>query len=444
MDSNRSCPALMISAAASGQGKTTLTAALARYHSRLGRKVRVFKTGPDFIDPTLLSTASGYPVYQLDLWMVGADQCRKLLYEAAGEADLILVEGVMGLFDGQPSSADLAEQFGLPVAVTIDAAAMAETFGAVALGLTSYRPDLEIAGVIGNRVASEGHARMIAASTPEQLPFLGCLKADPAITLPERQLGLHLATDIDQLDARLDAAADQIADTALSELPPPIEFEPAEKTRVEPCLDRLHIAVATDAAFCFVYPANLDLLREMGATLTTFSPLADTSVPAADALYLPGGYPELYAEQLAKNAGMIRSIVDFYQSGRAIVAECGGMLYLLDQLTDGEGHRHRMAGVISGTAKMSRHLGGLGLTRLELSKLLILDNQADQGEATLRGHTFHYSRFVESSTPAFAAWSESPAGQRSEGVIRQAGLTASYAHWYFPSSPRGCAALFGA
>lgn len=172
------CPALFISAPASGQGKTTFTAALARYHLNQGRTVRVFKTGPDFLDPMILERASGNPVYQLDLWMVGEQQCKYFLYEAAQSADLILIEGVMGLFDGKPSGADLARAFGIPVLALIDARAMAQTFGAIAHGLRHYQSDLPFAGVVANYVASTGHAAMLAESLTEDIAMLGCLLRD--------------------------------------------------------------------------------------------------------------------------------------------------------------------------------------------------------------------------------------------------------------------------
>ena len=163
------CPALLLSAPASGQGKTTVTAGLARYHRDRGRRVRVFKTGPDFLDPMILERASGQPVYQLDLWMVGEQDCKALLYQAAQEADLILIEGVMGLFDGTPSSADLAALFGVPVLALINAHAMAQTFGALAYGLAHYRPGLPFAGVLANRVAGPSHADLLAESLPPEI-----------------------------------------------------------------------------------------------------------------------------------------------------------------------------------------------------------------------------------------------------------------------------------
>ena len=177
MRASRHCPAVLIAAPASGQGKTTVTAALARLHRNQGRKVRVFKCGPDFLDPMILERASGAPVYQVDLWMVGAEESRRLLWEAAGEADLILIEGVMGLFDGTPSSADLARHFGVPVLGVIDGTAMAQTFGALALGLARYQPDLPFAGVLANRVGTVRHAQLLEGSLTEGLRWYGALSA---------------------------------------------------------------------------------------------------------------------------------------------------------------------------------------------------------------------------------------------------------------------------
>ncbi|MDR6177651.1 cobyrinic acid a,c-diamide synthase [Pseudomonas sp. SORGH_AS 211] len=185
----RHCPALLIAAPASGQGKTSVTAALARLHARQGRRVRVFKCGPDFLDPMILARASGAPVYQLDLWMIGEAESRRLLWEAAGEADLILIEGVMGLFDGQPSAADLAERFGVPVLGVIDAAGLAQTFGALAYGLAHYRPGLPFAGVLANRSGSPRQTQLIRGSLPAGMTFFGSLPRDAGIELPSRHLG---------------------------------------------------------------------------------------------------------------------------------------------------------------------------------------------------------------------------------------------------------------
>lgn len=425
----KECPALFISAPASGQGKTTVTAALARLHRNRGRKVRVFKTGPDFLDPMILECASGAPVYQLDLWMGGEDHCRQLLYAAAAEADLILIEGVMGLFDGTSSSADLAMLFGIPVMAVIDGSAMAQTFGAIAHGLASYRAENDFAGVFANRVANESHYQMLAKSLPSQLLPFGWLARDEIITLPERHLGLVQANEINDLDARLDRAAAAL--NAIPEtLPAPVFFTaPATTANHTQLLKGVRIAVAHDAAFAFIYRANLDTLRSLGAEIKFFSPLSDSVLPAADALYLPGGYPELHLEELASNQAMKAAIRAHHAANKPIVAECGGMLYLLESLTALNGHKTEMVGLLSGGAKMQEKLANLGLHSIALP------------EGTMRGHTFHYSQ-MESTLPAIAISDGVRAGRRGEAVYRNGRLNASYLHLYFPSNPIATAQLF--
>jgi cobyrinic acid a,c-diamide synthase len=212
------CPAILIAAPASGQGKTTITSALARLHTRQGRRVRVFKCGPDFLDPYWHSLASGAPVYQMDLWMTGEADCRARLHDAAQQADLIIVEGVMGLFDGDPSAADLAQRFGLHVLAVVDASAMAGTFGALAFGLQHYRADMPWAGVLANRVASERHAAMLQVSLQEPESWMGAVMRNAAMTLPERHLGLTVASEVVDAMERLDAAADALAATPLGQM----------------------------------------------------------------------------------------------------------------------------------------------------------------------------------------------------------------------------------
>lgn len=425
----RHCPALFLTAPASHQGKTTLCAGLARHHRDQGRRVRVFKTGPDFLDPYILERASGLPVHALDLWMTGEQDCRQRLYQAAGDADLILIEGSMGLFDGTPSSADLAATFGVPVLAVIDTTGMAQTFAAVAHGLASFRPDLPFYGVLANRVASERHAEMLLQALPPHLRCVGCVPRDETMTLPERHLGLVQAQEIDDLEYRLQVAATQIAATALTTLPPPVAFAPVGCLPLAPRLAGVRIAIARDRAFSFLYPANVECLTALGAELVFFSPLADEPLPAADAVYLPGGYPELNLDALAANrisADTLRAHVD---AGRPLYAECGGMLYLLDRLTDGAGHGAALLGLLPGQARVQRRLAGLGLQAVEL----------DGG--TLRGHTFHYSRLDTPLTPLTHARRAS-GGAAGEAVYRHRGITASYLHAYFPSQPEAAARLF--
>ncbi|HAQ85799.1 MAG TPA: cobyrinate a,c-diamide synthase, partial [Pseudomonas sp.] len=244
---------------------------MARLHTRQGKRVRVFKCGPDFLDPMVLARASGHPVYQLDLWMVGEAESRRLLWEAARDADLILIEGVMGLFDGTPSAADLARQFGVPVLAVVDGSAMAQTFGALAHGLASYQPDLPFAGVLANRVGSSRHGEILRDCLPENLGWFGALPRAESVGLPSRHLGLVQAQELADLDARLDAAADALAASADCSLPAVISFPPPAPETLPKLLSGVRIGVARDAAFSFVYQANLDLLQALGAELLFFS-----------------------------------------------------------------------------------------------------------------------------------------------------------------------------
>lgn len=424
----RYCPALFVAAPASGQGKTTVTAALTRYHRDKGRKVRVFKTGPDFLDPMILEQASGAPVYQLDLWMGGEEHCRQLLYEAADKADLILIEGVMGLFDGERCSADLAMLFGIPVLAVIDASAMAQTFGAVAHGLACYREGLPFAGVFANRVASDNHYQMLIESLPTNLISLGCLKRNADITLPDRHLGLVQASEVGDLDDRIARAAAALQEVTDS-LPMPVTFNAPQTMTYPRHLQSIRIAIVRDTAFLFLYRANLDLLRSLGAELLFFSLLDDSALPQADALYLPGGYPELHLEQLAANQRMKAAIQAHHSAGKPIVAECGGMLYLFESLTDAKGEVADMVGLLPGHATMLDKLSNLGLHSIELP------------EGKLRGHSFHYS-MLQSSLEPIAKSVGARKGRRGEPAYRQGRLNASYLHLYFPSNPMAAAQLF--
>ena len=325
------CPAVLISAPASGQGKTTITSALARLLTQRGMRVRVFKCGPDFLDPFWHELACGHPAYQMDLWITGEEDIRWRLFEAAQSSDLILIEGVMGLFDGQPSAADLAERFNIPVLTVIDASAMAGTFGALSHGLKTYREHMPWAGVLANCVASQRHATMLETSIKAGTHWLGAVHRNALMSLPERHLGLTMAHEMPDALARLDVAAAALADTPLGQMTPhdfqrwAVEFvAPNGPMHVAPLLEGKTIAVARDAAFCFVYQANLDVLRAMGARLVMFSPLVDQALPVCDAMWLPGGYPELHAQALSNNVGMRRGIERHVAQHRPVWAECGG------------------------------------------------------------------------------------------------------------------------
>ena len=431
------CPALFLTAPASNQGKTTITAALARYFTNQGKVVRVFKTGPDYLDPQILAQASKQPVEQLDIWMAGEDYCQDKLYQAAKVADLILVEGAMGMFDGEPSSADLAARFGIPMAIVMDVKGMAQTAAAVATGLANFRDDVQVAGLIANRCGSERHAELIRDALPASLPLLATLKRDEEITLPERHLGLVQADEVkDELEVRFEAAVEwlkETQDTGLLELPNAVPFSPASQVdaeqTIEPRLLGKTIAIAKDAAFSFIYDANLIALKNLGANLVFFSPLKDQTLPEADALWLPGGYPELHSKALSENTAMRQAIKDFYQTGKGILAECGGMLYSLDDLTDLEDKCYPMVGILSGQGAMRGKRGCQGMQTAVIP----------QGE--IRGHAHHRSRSANTPDPVgYGRRQRHPAP--GEAIYQQKGLTASYLHLFFPSNLDVTAKIF--
>lgn len=461
------CAALMVAAPASGQGKTTVTAALARLHARQGHRVRVFKCGPDFLDPHWHRLASGAPVHQIDLWMTGEADVRARLAAAAKESDLLLLEGVMGLYDGEPSAAELARRFGVPVLAVVDASSMAQTFGALAHGLRHWQADshgpLPWAGVLANRVGSERHAAMLQQAAGSD--WLGALMRDTEFQLPERHLGLVAAHELPDALARLDAAADRLADTPLGRMSPaelsqhfpwsaPIAPHSGAENDYpesgEGHFDAKHqsltgrtVAVARDAALCFIYDANLDTLRHLGAELVFFSPLAEGGLPPCDAVWLPGGYPELHAATLSANHGLRDALRAHVTLGKPVWAECGGMMLLFETLVDKAGTAHPMWGLLPGTVRLQKRLAALGPQQLALP---------DARLGTLRGHTFHWSlvdtplqAVARSTSPQSQARSGGQPvalnGQDGEALYVHGAVRASYFHAWMPSAPLAVAAL---
>jgi len=424
-----SCPAFLVAAPASGQGKTTVVAALARLHTRLGRRVRVFKCGPDFLDPQIHAVASGAPCENVDLWMCGEDDIAWRLAEAARHADLILVEGVMGLYDGTPSAADLARKLGLPILAIIDGASMANSFGAIAFGLKNYQPGTPLNAAFANRVGSAYHAELLEKSLPPDIAWYGHLPRDVDAAMPERHLGLLPAAEIDGLLSRIDRMADLLAPTAAAQLPPSVAFADVAPPVFPPLLKGRTIAVARDAAFCFLYPANVDCLERLGATLRYFSPLADAGLPRCDAVWLPGGYPELHGPALAANARLWAELAEQVDAGKPVLAECGGMMALFESMRDVEGNEFPLAGLLPGRVAMQKKLAGLGMQEAALP------------EGVLRGHAFHYSKTETCLSPLCTT--QRPDGRAGEAVYRRQRLTASYMHLYFPSNPEAVARLFG-
>lgn len=442
MSASITCPALFLSAPASNQGKTTITAALARLLTRQGKVVRIFKTGPDYLDPQVLAQASGQRVVPLDMWMAGESWCQHQLYLAAQTADLILIEGAMGMFDGEPSSADLAARFNIPMAIVMDVKGMAQTAAAIATGLARYRGDVSVAGLIANNCGSDRHRELIEQALPDDLPLLACLARSEDIALPERHLGLVQADEVkDELELRFDAGANLLAQAGGENLLDSIEavefFALENNESIDNRLEQSQplsgttIAVAKDSAFSFIYDANIHFLEKLGASITFFSPLNDVALPSANALWLPGGYPELHAEALSNNSAMRQSIRDFYQQGNPVLAECGGFLYILDHLTDLGEVSYPMVGLLQGKGAMRGKRGCQGMQTASLP------------EGDVRAHAHHRSRSTVTLEPiAHGKRQRHPAP--GEAIYRQRGLTASYLHLFFPSNPEAIVQLFSA
>lgn len=417
-----SCPAVLISAPASGQGKTLITATLARAWRNKGLRVQAFKCGPDFLDPMILTTATGRPVYNLDFTMCGETDCSAQLYHAAQNADLIIVEGVMGLYDGTPSSADIAQRFNLPVIITIDASGMAQTFGALASGLLAYRPQLIAAGTLANKVGSEGHAKLLRDSLPPHLNWFGALAKNENLSLPERHLGLFMASEIADLEEKIEAAAKALTESSALPLPPTVTFNTPAQTTLPQLLSNKTIAIARDEAFCFIYQANLDCLTALGATLKFFSPLHDQTLPEADAYWLPGGYPELHLAAISQNHAMRDALKTAFNANKPILAECGGMMALSESI-DGK----PAFGLLPGNSQIHQRLQGLGSLK------------ADLPQGQLGTHTFHYGSFETTLEPIASAATRFG---KAENVYRHGSIHASFLHFYFASNPEATAKLF--
>jgi cobyrinic acid a,c-diamide synthase len=388
---------LIIAAPASGSGKTVVTLAILRALARAGVGVNSFKVGPDYIDPAFHAAASGRPCFSLDPWAMRPATLAHLLERLADGTDLVLGEGVMGLFDGAAdgtgSTADLAATTGWPAILVVDVRGQAASVAALLRGFATHRADVAVAGVIFNRVGGEAHAETLSrAVAPLGLPVLGCLPRDEQLKLPERHLGLVQAGERADLPAFLEAAAD-LAERyldlprlrSLARLARPHELN-GSKAGWPPLGQR--IAVARDIAFAFVYPALLDDWCKAGAELSFFSPLADEAPSSdADAIYLPGGYPELHGGRLAANGRFLNGLRAAAGRGATVFGECGGYMVLGAGIVDSAGDSHAMAALLPLQASFAERRLHLGYRRARLA----LDCALGARGAAFRGHEFHYA-----------------------------------------------------
>lgn len=424
----------------SGSGKTTLAALLCLAFRARGLTVQPFKLGPDYLDPTHLTRAARQAARTLDTFLLPPARMQELFWRGARGAEVAVVEGVMGLYDGRDpqsdehSTADLARLLGLPVVLVIDASGMARTVAALAAGLRDFGP-AKVAGVILNRVGSVRHAELCEVALRQVgLPVLGFVLRDDALHLPSRHLGLLSAEqaawdEAAALEAARHLRLDDLLGLTAQGAERPVVRDTASGALEFPA-PTVRIAYAYDEAFHFYYPDALDELRLAGAELVPFSPLRDAGLPKnIGGLLLGGGYPEAHAEQLAANSSLRQSVRDFAESGRPVLGECGGLMYLAQSLEDLEGRRHEMCGVVPYHTRMQPRLslGYREATALAGTPL------APAG-TVLRGHEFHFSHLTHAPTHPAYRWADHTGAEVLEGYS-QGNILASYLHLHYAASP---------
>ncbi len=444
-------PRVLVAALASGTGKTTVSAGLLGAFRRRGQRVGAYKCGPDFLDPQVLGAVAGAPARNLDLWLVD----RRTMVEGfrrsapSGARAVSVVEGVMGLMDTRSwgtSTDDIARALGLPVVLVLDASASAETLALAARGARSVL-GRRLGGVIVNRAGRGWHAKAVqrALETQAKVPVLGVLPWEEDVRISERHLGLHtpLTDRRKEVTAALRRATSLVEEQVdlealqdLAEQAPGWRSTRSLSERAAPLgpSRRRTVAVARDEAFSFLYPENLEALEAAGARLRPFSPLkGDPLPPGAESVYLPGGYPELHAARLARNSGLRSELRSWVRDGRPLLAECGGMMYLLDRLVDAEGVSHQMVGAFPGSSRMGHRLGGFGYVEARSR----VRSPLGPAGARVHGHLYHHSVRSMRREPSWALAVRSRSGgpRGKDGLLRGEAL-ASYLHLRLDAVPR--------
>ncbi len=425
----------------SGCGKTTVSLALMASFVRSGFVVQAFKAGPDFIDPTHHERITGRASHNLDAWMMGEGGVEDIFNQYAADADVVVIEGVMGLYDGASgydetgSTAQLAKWLKAPVLLVVDGRSMARSAAALVLGYKSFDKELQLAGVLFNRMGSDNHIRLVEQAMFDlpEVPVLGFLRREKTLITPSRHLGLVMAEE--EAGPQADHLADWLESGCNTEQ---LLFKTAEKkipaiADIKPSSSVVRLGMARDEAFCFYYKHNLHLLEQAGAELVFFSPLHDKNLPHdLDGLFLGGGYPELYAEALAGNKSMKKDIHKFSATGRPVYAECGGFMYLMQNLTDKKGITWPMAGVFPMQSTMGKNFSALGYREVVTREDFFLG----PAWTMLRGHEFHYSTvsFSEEMQSLYkvrerSGWSAVRAGHYKNNTL------GSYIHVHFASNP---------
>lgn len=423
-------PRLMVAAPHSGAGKTTVTSLICAGLKQQGLKVQPYKVGPDYLDPTHLTHAAGVRARNLDSYLLPPERLQELFQTGAAKADVSILEGVMGFFDGknplsdEHSTADLARLLRCPVVLVIDASGTARTCAAIARGLMEFGQDIEVCGVILNRVGSARHAELCSMALEQQgVRCFGHLTRQPELNLPGRHLGLLGAQErsipIEVLIER-SSTLDLEGLLEVACAAPPLS---TPLPKILP-LGQVRLGIAQDEAFSFYYQDALDLLKGLGATLIPFSPLRDRDLPECDGLLIGGGYPEVHAAQLSQNIPMLQSIRSFAASGRPVVAECGGLMYLSEHLKDQQGQVFEMCGVVPYRTEMA---GKLTLGYREVT--FLKDTPLGPAGTAVRGHEFHHSQLSHAAFQPAYQTETGPEGYASKNVL------ASYVHLHYAGFP---------
>ena len=444
---------IVIGGVQSGVGKTTITAGLIAAFRNQGLSVQPFKVGPDYIDPTYHTLAAGHPCRNLNTWMISPERLKALFHHHAKHADISIIEGVMGLFDGQNylndtgSTAQVAKLTDSPVILVIDAGKIARSAAATALGFKQFDPELRLAGFIINHVAGENHGQGVTDAIKQAtgLPVLGYLPRNPKLEIPERHLGLVPTAEPGRWQDFIDSAAEHISrhinlNTLIKiarEAPPHSAenlFANLKSQRLSGSNHSPLIAVARDEAFNFIYEENLDLLRAAGADITFFSPLRDTELPPnTNGIILSGGFPEVYAEKISVNTGMRRALQNAQARSLPIYAECGGLMALTQSITDLQGREYPMFGLLPGRSVMTQKLN-MGYRQAQA----VVDSWFMQCGEEVRGHEFHYSVWEgrpKDITPAYIILPSNGHDQKHPEGVCMGSLWASYVHLPFWTKP---------
>lgn len=441
-------PRLIIAGTHSGVGKTTIVTGLLAALKQQGLTVQSYKVGPDYIDPGYHQLASGKVAHNLDTWLLPTEKIVPIFTKTAVGNDIVIVEGVMGLYDGGregvSSTAAIAKLLKAPVVLVIDAKSMGESAAAIALGFKMYDPEVNVVGVIINRLGSKNHEKMVTEALERiDIPVLGCLYRNEVLTMPERHLGLTPVTEY-RGDTMLVALCEQITKQvdlegmiALAQAAPTLVTEEECSSSLDKTVAHVRIGVAQDEAFSFYYPESLEVLTMLGAEIVPFSPLHDEKLPDVDGLLFGGGFPEMFASELTENLDMRQAIQHACAHGMPVYAECGGFMYLTDKMIDFDGLEYDMVGIIPASCSMQSKLQTVGY----VEATALTDNVLCTAGECLRGHEFHFSVMNRDESVENFPWAfefkKARTGAIYPGGYGAGNVLASYLHMHFAGNERG-------